>query len=46
MPSAVLALGISEGSCGVYWQEDGEEETVQALAALLQRWAGEAESSS
>lgn len=46
MPPAVLALGISEGSCGIYWQEDGEEETVQALAALLTRWAGDAEGKS
>jgi hypothetical protein len=46
MPPAVLALGITESSCGVYWQEEGEEETVRALAALLTRWAGDAEGSS
>jgi hypothetical protein len=38
MPHAVLALSIDEGSCGVYWQEAGEEDDVALIVAALARW--------
>lgn len=44
MPDSVLAIGLSESSCGCYWAEDGESETVQCIAALLHRWALDLES--
>lgn len=43
MPSAVLALGLSEDSCGCYWREEGDRDTVQSIARLLHAWAGSLE---
>lgn len=37
-PAAVLALAQSDGSCGLYWREEGEVDEVQNLARLLQQW--------
>jgi hypothetical protein len=37
-PDSVLALAQSDGSCGVYWREEGEVDEVQNLARLLQQW--------
>lgn len=41
LPASVLAIGVSESSCGVYWREDGDEETVRELAAKLLNWRAE-----
>lgn len=38
VPESVLALGVGEASCGVYWREEGDENTVRELASLLQQW--------
>lgn len=43
LPEAVLALGVSEASCGVYWREEGDENTVRDLALLLQAWQAQLE---
>ena len=39
LPLAVNALGVDESSCGVYWQEDGLEEDVEAIRVALNSWA-------
>lgn len=38
LPEAVLALGVSEASCGVFWREEGEADTVRQIAELLADW--------
>lgn len=38
LPGSVLAVGLSDASCGVYWREDGDEETVHELAVKLLDW--------
>jgi hypothetical protein len=38
MPQSVLALGVSQDSCGLFWREDGDENQVRELAARLQQW--------
>ncbi len=38
VPTAVEALSIDEGSCGVYWHEAGEEGDVALIVAALERW--------
>lgn len=43
MPSPVLALTLSDASCGCYWREDGDLEMVTEIADLLTRWAHECE---
>jgi hypothetical protein len=43
LPAAVLALGVSEGSCGCYWREEGDCETVQQIAAFLLAWGRDLE---
>ncbi|WP_439107066.1 hypothetical protein [Congregibacter sp.] len=40
LPEAVLALGLSEESCGVFWHERGDEAVVQEIADLLKQWRG------
>ena len=39
LPPSVSAASIDEDSCGIYWQEDGGEEEVRKIVALLQAWA-------
>ena len=43
VPETVLALGLGETSCGVYWREQGDENTVRELASLLQQWQAQLE---
>ena len=38
LPASVSAASADEGSCGVYWQEDGGEEEVKAIVAALEAW--------
>ena len=38
MPASVLALGVDEGSCGIYWQEAGEEADVELIVEALKGW--------
>ena len=40
LPGSIQALGIDEGSCGVYWQEQGDEADVEKIVATLEEWAG------
>lgn len=35
----ILAASIDEGSCGVYWQEQGDAATVEEIRTLLLAWA-------
>ena len=39
LPEEVVAVAIDEGSCGVYWQEEGGEERVEQIHRVLQDWA-------
>lgn len=40
LPAAIQALGLDDGSCGIYWQEQGEEADVEKIVAALEEWAG------
>lgn len=40
LPAAIQALGMDEGSCGIYWEEQGEEADVEKIVAALNEWAG------
>ncbi len=43
VPAQVLALSEDEGSCGVYWREDGEIDQVEAIVQALASWQGHSE---
>lgn len=43
LPETVLALRVNEASCGVYWREEGDENTVRDIASLLQAWQAQLE---
>ncbi len=38
LPATVLAAGVDEGSCGIYWREDGSEADVQQIVDALTGW--------
>ncbi|MEP0202634.1 MAG: hypothetical protein ABJD70_10470 [Halioglobus sp.] len=38
LPLGVLAASVDEGSCGVYWREQGDLESVASIIAVLHRW--------
>jgi len=38
LPPGILAAGVDQGSCGVYWQESGSEETVAQIVDVLRAW--------
>lgn len=38
-PDTVLASSLEEGSCGIYWQEQGDEGTVAEICRMLRAWA-------
>lgn len=38
LPEAVLALGLSQASCGLLWREQGDTEQVVEFARLLMLW--------
>ena len=33
-----MAVSLENGSCGVYWQEQGDEEDVERIVAAVGRW--------
>lgn len=39
MPAEILAASVDEGSCGVYWRESGDVDTVHTIRRLLGLWA-------
>jgi len=39
LPPEVLAAGVDEASCGVYWQESGDEDNVVQIQRALADWA-------
>ncbi len=39
LPEAVTAASLDEGSCGVYWHELGDEDTVAEIGRVLGQWA-------
>lgn len=39
LPGSIQALGLDENSCGVYWEEQGEEADVEKIVAALEAWA-------
>ena len=39
LPAGILAAGVSEASCGVYWQESGSEDDVERIRQVLEVWA-------
>jgi hypothetical protein len=41
LPAGILAASVDEGSCGVYWEEQGDKESVARIAEILHRWEGE-----
>lgn len=41
MPQSVLALGLSQSSCGLFWREQGDAGQVEELAAMLRLWRDE-----
>jgi hypothetical protein len=38
LPGSVAAASIDEGSCGVYWQEEGGEDEVKVIVGVLEAW--------
>lgn len=44
LPGTVLAASVDEGSCGVYWREDGDLETVAGIHRALAAWADQLQS--
>ena len=38
LPPGVLAASVDEGSCGVYWREQGDLESVTCIIEVLHRW--------
>ena len=40
-PGSVMAISVDEGSCGIYWREQGEEGEVAQLVTALQAWQEE-----
>lgn len=39
LPLSVLAVASSEASCGVFWNEEGDEDTVRLLSSFLEQWS-------
>jgi hypothetical protein len=37
LPEGVFSASIDEGSCGIYWQESGEEAEIEQIYGVLQR---------
>lgn len=35
----ILGASVDEGSCGVYWQEQGDTANVEAIRGILLAWA-------
>lgn len=41
LPLDVFAASVDEGSCGVYWREQGEDSEVDLIEAALTVWAAD-----
>jgi hypothetical protein len=41
LPAGILAAGVTEASCGIYWQESGSEDDVERIRQVLEAWAGQ-----
>ncbi len=41
LPEVVLAGTVDENSCGVYWREEGGENTVDEIIGVLTAWRSE-----
>jgi len=39
LPGEILAAGVDQSSCGVYWQEAGEEAQVEQIRGVLEAWS-------
>ncbi|MEM1111102.1 MAG: hypothetical protein AAGI11_04260 [Pseudomonadota bacterium] len=39
LPESIMAVSLEEGSCGVYWQEQGELEDVDVIATSVNNWS-------
>ena len=39
LPGEILAAGVDDSSCGIYWQESGGEEQVERIRGVLERWS-------
>ena len=39
LPTGILAAGVDEASCGIYWQESGSEQDVEQIRQHLEAWA-------
>lgn len=38
-PDSAVAASVDPDSCGIYWDETGEAETVAEIASVLEHWA-------
>jgi len=41
LPADILAGSIDEASCGIYWTESGEEESVERIRCALEGWTAD-----
>lgn len=41
LPAGILAASVDDNSCGIYWQEAGEQEEVEQIRRVLEGWSGE-----
>lgn len=39
-PGDILAASVDENSCGIYWQETGDEAAVEQIREAIEAWAG------
>jgi hypothetical protein len=39
LPASAQAAGLDNSSCGVYWQEAGDEHDIDRIKAVLESWA-------
>jgi hypothetical protein len=39
LPAGILAAGVDEASCGIYWQESGSDGEVERIRQVLEAWA-------
>jgi hypothetical protein len=37
LPEGVFSASMDEGSCGIYWQESGEEAEIEQIYGVLER---------
>jgi hypothetical protein len=39
LPQEIRAASVDEGSCGIYWQEAGDEQQVEQIRQVLESWS-------